>query len=49
MGVIYIEDNDEQEIYSLKFCISNKAFNYLKSIVKGYFFVRQKRMQLKLG
>lgn len=49
MGVIYIEDNDEQEIYSLKFCISNEAFNYLKSIVKGYFFVRQKRMQLKLG
>ena len=48
-GVIRIEDNDQLEVYSLRFKISSEVLQYLKGKVKGFFFVRQKRIPTILG
>lgn len=48
-GVIRIVDNDSLDIYSLKFKISDEVLQYLKGKVKGFFFVRQKRIPTILG
>ena len=49
-GVIRIKDSDTLDIYSLSFHIENEVLDYLKSKnIKGYFFVRQKRIPTILG
>lgn len=48
-GVIRIVDNDCLDVYSLKFKISDEVLQYLKGKVKGFFFVRQKRIPTILG
>lgn len=49
-GVIRIDDSkDDLEVYNLRFKMSQEVLDYLKSKVKGFFFVRQKRMPIKLG
>ena len=48
-GVIRIIDNDCLEVYSLKLQISDEVLEYLKGKVKGFFFVRQKRIPTILG
>lgn len=49
-GVIRIKDSDTLDIYSLSFHIDNKVLKYLKTKnIKGYFFVRQKRIPTILG
>lgn len=48
-GVIRIVDDDSLDIYSLRFKISDEVLQYLKDKVKGFFFVRQKRIPTILG
>lgn len=48
-GVIRIVDDDSLDVYSLKFKISDEVLQYLKGKVKGFFFVRQKRIPTVLG
>lgn len=48
-GVIRIPEIDDLKVYSLRFKIDEHVLDYLKDKVKGFFFVRQKRMPLTLG
>lgn len=50
-GTILIKDQDDSNlyVYSLRFVTTSAVLQYLKTKVKGFFFVRQKRMQTKLG